>query len=81
MAGESAGADLRPGELCAHEGIYKVMHGGAHREPHTVIVRKSEVFPRCNHCGHAVRFALVKQVSEPAPTRAKRVRKKSAGRS
>jgi hypothetical protein len=81
MAGESAGADLRPGELCAHEGIYKVMHGGAHREPHTVIVRKSEVFPRCKGCGDAVRFALLKQISEPAPTRAKGVRKKSAGRS
>jgi len=79
MAGESAGADLRPGEVCAHEGIYKVMHGGAHREPHTVIVRKREVFPRCNRCGDAVRFGLLKQVSEPAPTRAKRARKKGAG--
>jgi len=80
MAGESAGADLRPGERCAHEGIYKVMHGAAHREPHTVIVRKSELFPRCNRCGDAVRFVLLKQMSEPAPMRAKRVRKKSAGR-
>ena len=79
MAGESAGADLRPGELCSHEGIYKVVHGGAHREPHTAIVRKSEVFPRCNRCGDAVRFLLLKQVSQPA-TRAKRARKKSAGR-
>jgi len=81
MAGESAEADLRPGELCVHECIYKVMLGAAHREPHSVIVRKSEVFPRCNHCGDGVRFALLKQVSQPAPMRAKRVRKKSAGRS
>ena len=79
MAGESAGADLRPGEVCAHEGIYKVMPGGPHREPQRVIVRTREVFPRCNHCGDAVRFALLKQVSQPAPTRAKRARKKSAG--
>jgi hypothetical protein len=79
MAGESAGADLRPGELCSHEGIYRVVHGGTHREPHTAIVRKSEVFPRCNRCGDAVRFLLLKQVSHPT-TRAKRARKKSAGR-
>ena len=79
MAGESAGADLRPGELCSHEGIYRVVHGEAHREPHTAIVRKGETFPRCKHCGDAVRFQLLKQVSHPF-TRPKRARKKSAGR-
>jgi hypothetical protein len=56
-----------------------VMHR-AHRMTHNVLVRTGDFFPRCNACGDAVRFRLVKQFSQPAATRAKRVRKKSAGR-
>jgi pyruvate/2-oxoacid:ferredoxin oxidoreductase beta subunit len=47
---------------------------------HKVLVRKGDRFPRCNGCGEAVRFRLIKQAEQPLPMRAKRVRKKSAGR-
>ncbi len=81
MEGVSSGDDLLvPGALCSQGGIYQAIHR-EHRETHNVLVRVSETFPRCNRCGDAVRFRLLKQVSEPASMRGKRVRKKSAGRS
>jgi hypothetical protein len=79
MEGASSGDDLLPGSLCTQSGIYQVIHR-AHRETHNVLVRTGDFFPRCNACGDAVRFRLVKQFSQPAATRAKPVRKKSAGR-
>jgi len=79
MEGVNSGDDLLPGALCGQSGIYQVIHG-AHRQPHKVLLRAGDLFPRCNGCGEAVRFRLVKQVNQPAPMRAKRVRKKSAGR-
>ena len=78
MEGASSGDDLLPGARCTQSGIYQVIHR-AHRPAHKVLVRTGDLFPRCNGCGAGVRFRLVKQVSQPAPTRAKRVRKKSAG--
>jgi hypothetical protein len=82
MEGVSSGDDLLilPGALCSQGGVYQVIHS-EHREAHNVLVRVSETFPRCNRCGNAVRFRLLKQVSEPASMRAKRVRKKGVGRS
>jgi hypothetical protein len=80
MEGVSSGDDLLPGALCSQGGIYQVMHR-EHRETHNALVRVGDTFPRCNECGDAVRFRLVKQVSEPASIRAKPVRKKSAGKS
>ena len=80
MEGVSSGDDLLPGALCSQSGIYQVIHR-EHRETHHVLVRVGDTFPRCRGCGEAVRFRLVKQVSEPTPMRAKRVRKKSAGKS
>jgi hypothetical protein len=79
MEDASSGDDLLPGVLCHHSGIYQVIHR-AHRATHNVLVRTGELFPRCNGCGAGVRFRLVKQVNQPAPMRAKRARKKSAGR-
>jgi hypothetical protein len=78
MEGANLGEDLPPGELCTKSGIYQVTHH-AHRVTHNVLVRKDDRFPRCNECGDAVRFGLVKQVSEPVSMR-KHARKKSAGR-
>jgi hypothetical protein len=75
----SRGDELPPGELCTQGGIYQVIHR-AHRVPHKVLVRKGDRFPRCNGCGAAVRFRLIKQAEQPLPMRAKRVRKKGAGR-
>jgi hypothetical protein len=79
MEDASSGDDLLPGALCSQSGIYQVKHH-AHRETHNVLVRTGDRFPRCNACGEAVRFRLIKQVNQPAPMRAKRARKKSAGR-
>ena len=47
-------------KLCTQGGIYQVIHQ-AHRMPHKVLVRKGDYFPRCNGCGPAVRFRLIKQ--------------------
>jgi predicted nucleic acid-binding Zn ribbon protein len=80
MEDVSSGDDLLPGELCPRSGIYQVTHR-LHRVAHNVLVQKGDRFSRCNKCGDAVRFRLVKQVSEPASMRAKHVRKKSAGKS
>jgi hypothetical protein len=79
MDGASRAEELPPGELCTQGGIYQVIHQ-AHRMPHKVLVRKGDYFPRCNGCGPAVRFRLIKQVDQPPPVRAKRARKKGAGR-
>jgi len=80
MAGASRAEDLPPGELCTQGGVYQVIHH-AHRVPHKALVRKGDRFPRCNGCGAAVRFRLIKHVQEPPPPpRAKRARKKGAGR-
>lgn len=79
MEDASSGDDLLPGVLCKQSGIYQVIHQ-THRAAHNVLVRAGDLFPRCNGCGGAVRFLLVKQVNQPAPMRAKRARKKSAGR-
>jgi hypothetical protein len=79
MEDASSGDDLLPGALCSQSGIYQVIHH-AHRATHNVLMRAGDLFPRCNGCGDAVRFRLLKQVGEPALRRAKRARKKSAGR-
>ena len=79
MEGATRREELPPGELCTQGGIYQVIHH-AHRMPHKVLVRKGDLFPRCNGCGAAVRFRLIKEAEEPLPMRARRVRKKSAGR-
>jgi len=79
MEGARSGDDLLPGALCGQSGIYQVVHR-AHRQPHKALLRTGDLFPRCKVCGDAVRFRLLKQIGQPAPMRAKRVRKKSAGR-
>lgn len=80
MEGADLVDELLPGELCTQSGIYQVRHR-VHRLAHKVLVRKGDQFPRCNVCGDAVRFRLVKQIDQPVAVRAKRARKKSAGRS
>lgn len=79
MEGATHGDDHPPGEVCTQGGIYQAIHH-AHRVPHKVLVRKGDLFPRCKGCGEAVRFRLIKQAGGPPPVRAKRARKKSAGR-
>lgn len=79
MEGATRGEEHPPGELCTQGGIYQVIHH-AHRTMHKVLIRQGDLFPRCNGCGEAVRFRLIKQAEQPPRARAKRARKKSAGR-
>jgi len=79
MEGASRGEDHPPGAVCIQGGIYQVIHH-AHRVVHKVLVCKGDRFPRCNGCGEAVRFRLIKPAGHQPPTRAKRARKKGAGR-
>jgi hypothetical protein len=80
MEDANSGDDLIAGAICGQSGIYQVIHR-EHRRPHNVLVRAGDQFPPCNRCGNAVRFRLAEPVSESSPARAKRARKKSAGRS
>jgi hypothetical protein len=47
---------LPAGAIAPRSGVYRVHHY-AHRLPHTVIVLKGDVLPRCNRCGSLVQFA------------------------
>jgi hypothetical protein len=78
MEGESE-AELHPGDICAYSGLYEVTHQ-AHRPLHRVVVVQGDTFPRCKHCGDAVRFHLImRSFTEQAQPRAKAARKRSSG--
>jgi len=66
MASDSSNKRLhRPGERVPTTGIYKVLHH-EHRAAHDVVLRLSDHFPFCQHCGARVRFELVYAAEEPA---------------
>ena len=76
MSDESVEGELQPGDICAQDGLYEVMHR-EHRLPHSVIISAGEVFPLCRRCGAAVRFRLViGSGSEPKRPRVKAARKR-----
>jgi len=78
MSGESVEGELQPGDICAQDGLYQVIHR-EHRLPHSVIISAGEVFPSCRHCGAAVRFRLVVgSGTEPKPPRAKAARRRTS---
>lgn len=58
MAG--AGDAFKPGESVPNSGIYRVIHDPNHRSEHEVTCVHGKTFPPCNHCGHHVRFVLVR---------------------
>ena len=51
---------FRVGEQIRFSGIYSAIHGD-HRVSHEVTLLAGYPFPRCNKCGAAVRFELVRQ--------------------
>jgi hypothetical protein len=51
---------FKPGEEVPHSGIYKVVHDPVHSKEHEVTCVYGKRFPPCNHCGHHVRFVLVR---------------------
>ncbi|HLK52573.1 MAG TPA: hypothetical protein VKU42_03910 [Candidatus Angelobacter sp.] len=77
MDGDTSATELQPGKICTQSGVYRVIHL-AHRAPHTVVIRKGDLFPRCNGCGEDVRFRLVTPTSETSPL-FEAARKRGAG--
>jgi len=56
----NVGDVFRPGDEVPHSGIYLVIHDNVHYERHEVTCVYGKRFPPCNHCGHHVRFQLVR---------------------
>jgi hypothetical protein len=51
---------FKPGDKVTKSGIYSVTHDGKHADAQEATVVAGKRFPRCNECGDAVRFTLVK---------------------
>jgi hypothetical protein len=49
---------IKPGDKALFSGIYQVIHGKSHAEPHLVTVLYGEVFPVCLICADKVQFEL-----------------------
>ena len=56
----SIGDVFKPGQEVPNSGIYRVVHDPVHSQEHEVTCVYGKVFPPCNHCGHHVRFVLVR---------------------
>jgi hypothetical protein len=54
---------FRAGDSVKIKGIYRVVHY-AHRLPHETAILVLKRFPKCNQCGDAVRYQLVRSVGE-----------------
>jgi len=52
----------RAGDAIPKSGIYRVFHVN-HRVSHEVTLLRGEVFPRCEQCGDATHFELVRAAS------------------
>jgi hypothetical protein len=48
--------EYKPGDEAKRSGIYRVVHDPNHSSEHEVTCVHGKKFPRCNHCGHHVRF-------------------------
>ena len=59
----SAARIYRPGDLAPVSGIYRVVHGGQHRQPHEALVIRGEQLPACRTCRAMVAFQVVHPVS------------------
>ncbi len=49
-----------PGVPVPETGIYEVIHDGAHREAHEVVMHRGDLFPPCDQCNSRVRFNLIR---------------------
>jgi len=56
----TVGDIFKPGEEVRNSGIYKVVHDSKHAAEHEVACVYGKKFPPCNHCGHHVRFVLLR---------------------
>lgn len=57
---QASGKSYRPGDAVRQSGIYEVVHDGAHREAHEVVMITGDAFPSCDTCNQSVRFRLVR---------------------
>lgn len=58
--GRQAGEMFRSGATVKQSGIYEVIHDGAHRAAHDVVMLAGDLFPPCETCEARVRFQLVR---------------------
>ncbi len=49
-----------PGDPVRESGIYEVVHDGAHRSAHEVVMINGDHFPTCDTCDTQVRFRLIR---------------------
>jgi hypothetical protein len=60
-SGESRdGRTYSAGQPVMETGIYQVLHDGAHRNSHEVVMLSGDSFPPCDTCAERVRFLLVR---------------------
>lgn len=50
---------FKPGGKVEQTGMYQVVHQPAHRNPHTVMLKRRERFPACAKCEHTVFLFLL----------------------
>jgi len=58
--GTGSGPVFSAGETVRDTGIYEVIHDGAHRSAHEVVMLNGDAFPACDTCATKVRFRLVR---------------------
>ena len=58
--GSRSGPVFSAGETIRETGIYEVVHDGAHRSAHEVVMLNGDAFPACDTCATKVRFRLVR---------------------
>jgi hypothetical protein len=51
---------FKSGEIVRETGIYEVLHEGAHRTAHEVVMLATDAFPPCETCSTGVRFRLLR---------------------
>src|SRR5262245_20600230 len=54
------GKVFKSGDTVRETGIYEVLHEGAHRPAHEVVMLATDSFPACETCSAAVRFRLLR---------------------
>jgi hypothetical protein len=58
--GSGSGPVFSAGETVRETGIYEVIHDGAHRSAHEVVMLNGDAFPACDTCAVKVRFRLIR---------------------
>jgi hypothetical protein len=58
--GSRSGPVFSAGETVRETGIYEVIHDGAHRTAHEVVMLNGTAFPACDTCATKVRFRLIR---------------------